>query len=112
MSPLVELLGEIRKRPAMYLGSEDVVKLAAFLRGFQHALHQYEIARQDTFLRDFRDWVAKRFAVSISRSWEGIIAFQAVDDREAMELFWKLLDEYLLETTTHSTEEKSVELPL
>src|SRR5437660_12799947 len=97
MSPIVELLQKMRIRPAMYLGSESVIKLAAFLRGYSYALDKHGARDASRFLQEFRDWVAQRFSVTISQSWENIISFQSVNESEAMQLFWKLLDAYLAE---------------
>src|SRR5271156_1113477 len=95
MSPLIELLNEIRHRPAMYIGTVSVAKLATYLRGYDHATRQYGIAKNDRFLRVFQDWVRSRYKVKISRSWEDIIRFHSVDDDEAMKCFWELFDEFL-----------------
>jgi hypothetical protein len=97
MSPIVEQLQEMRGRVAIYIGRDSIHKLAAFLRGYEHAVIKFGIAPRDEFLSGFRDWVAKRFSIGISQSWENILSFHSVDDREAMELFWKSFDEYLSE---------------
>jgi hypothetical protein len=97
MSPIVEQLQEMRPRVAMYVGSNSLPKLAAFLRGYEHAVVKLGIAPHDTFLSGFQDWIIRRFSVSISKSWEDIISFHSADDREAMERFWDSLDEYLAE---------------
>jgi hypothetical protein len=102
MSPIAELLMQMRPRPALYIGGESVVKLAAFLRGYSYALDQHCSMNTHEFLAGFRDWVANRFSVTISQSWENIIQFHSVDDKEAMQLFWKLLDEYLAQHKTES----------
>jgi hypothetical protein len=95
MSPIVELLREMRSRPALYIGSDSIIKLASFLRGYSYALDKHFPTKKCRFLESFREWVARRFSVTISQSWENIILFQSVDEKEAMRLFWGLLDEYL-----------------
>lgn len=79
----------------MYLGSESVVKLADFLRGYSYALDTHCSTSTHQFLGAFQEWVARRFSVQISQSWENIIRFHSVDEKEAMRLFWELLDEYM-----------------
>ena len=97
MSPIVEQLQQMRPRITMYVGSNSLTKLAAFLRGFECAVAKFGSAADDPFLRGFQDWIAKRFAVSISKAWEDIISFHSSGDSEAMEWFWELFDEYLAE---------------
>jgi hypothetical protein len=97
MSPIIEQLQEMRPRIAMYVGSNSLPKLAAFLRGYEHAVVKFGIAPHENFLTGFQDWISRRFSVSISKSWEEIISFYSANDREAMERFWESLDEYLTE---------------
>lgn len=97
MSPIVEQLQEMRPRIAMYVGCGSLSLLAAFLRGYEHAVSKFGGPTHDTFLLGFQDWVTRRFSVLISKSWEDIITFHSVNDKEAMERFWELFDQYLLE---------------
>ncbi len=101
MSAVIELLKEIRnRRPSMYIGKPSVILLAAFLGGYDYALYRHCAIKRDDFFGAFQEWVANRYSVRISQSWENIIQFQCVDEREAMELFWKLLDEFIAERPT------------
>jgi hypothetical protein len=100
MSPIVDLLRKMRSRPALYIGGDSLVKLAAFLRGYSYALDQHSSMKTHQFLDRFREWVANRFSVTISQSWENIIQFQSADEKEAMQMFWRLLDEYLAQQET------------
>lgn len=102
MSLIVKQLQEMRSRVPMYIGSNSVVKLAAFLRGYEHAVKKFDIAPNERFLEAFRDWVTKRFGVSISKSWEDIVSFYTVDEKEAMSRFWKLFDEYVAENPSET----------
>ena len=97
MSQIHNLLNEIRGRVPMYVGSNSLAKLATFLRGFKFALDKYGLAASDDFLSRFQDWIQQRFAITLSKSWEKIILFHSVDDNEAIETFWTLIDEYLRE---------------
>jgi DNA gyrase/topoisomerase IV subunit B len=95
MSTFIELLNEIRKRPVLYIGSYSLIKLAAFLRGYSHAVDTHCDLKTSEFLRGFGEWIANKFSVTISQSWENIIQFQCADEKDAMNLFWRLMDEYL-----------------
>jgi hypothetical protein len=94
MNSVVDLLQEMRGRIPMYVGSNSIVKLAAFLGGFQYALEKQGLGLNDTFLSDFQEMVQDRYGVKISKAWEDIIQFQSSDENEAMETFWRLFDEY------------------
>lgn len=94
MTPIIQLLNEMRGRLPMYVGANSIAKLAMFLRGYSYALRQHGLDEGDAFLSEFQAMVATRFDVKITRSWENIILFQAVDDQEAVALFWELFDEY------------------
>jgi hypothetical protein len=78
----------------MSIGSNSVVKLASFLRGYQYALEKNGLGRDGDFLAAFREMTQGRYGVKISKAWEDIIRFQSSDDQEAMDLFWRLFDEY------------------
>jgi hypothetical protein len=96
MSPIIEQLQEMRKRGVvLYVGENSVTKLAAFLRGYEHAISKLRPNIDDNFLREFHSVVRERFAVSVSRSWEDIIAFHCASNDEAMKCFWELFDKYL-----------------
>jgi hypothetical protein len=84
----------MRGRLGMYIGTPSLTRLAAFLRGYEHALQAHGISGADEFLPDFRDWIHKRFGSS-QRSWEETIVLHSADEAEAMKRFWELLDEYL-----------------
>jgi hypothetical protein len=95
MSPILALLNEMRGRLGMYVGETSLKKLAAFLRGYDYALEKHT-GRLDPFLGAFRDWVHRRFQSS-ALSWENVLLRRSTDETQAVELFWRLLDEYLEE---------------
>src|SRR6266852_17677 len=84
----------MRGRLGMYIGTPSLTRLAAFLRGYEHALQTHGISAADAFLPDFRDWIHKRFGSS-QRSWEETIVLHSTHEADAMKRFWELLDEYL-----------------
>jgi len=94
MNPTTELLHEMRGRVPMYVGSNSIAKLAAFLRGYQYALERQGLGQEDKFLSDFQEMVQDRYGVKISKAWEDIVQFQSSDDDESMAMFWRLYDEF------------------
>ena len=78
----------------MYIGTNSIAKLAAFLRGYQYALEQHSLGQDDNFLAALQEMAQSRFGVKISKAWEEILLFHSSDDNEAMDFFWRLYDDY------------------
>lgn len=97
MSPMLSVLNEMRGRLGMFLGTTSLTKLAAFLRGYEHALDKYHVCPRDPLLAEFRDWVQRRFHTE-KHSWEDLILMQSANETEAVETFWELFDQFQRET--------------
>lgn len=109
MSPMLSLLKEMRGRLGMYLGVSSLVRLAAFLRGYDLALHNFDSGTPDNFLPVFRDWIHQRFQSS-QRSWEETILLHSADEADALKRFWQLLDEFVQESQRGAINSKSFEV--
>src|SRR4051794_23977042 len=96
MSHMLSLLREMRQRPGMYIGKPSIIRLAAYLRGYDLAAERLGGQQPDAFLTEFRDWVQRRFG-STRQSWEETILQHSADDASAQERLWQLLDEFLAE---------------
>jgi hypothetical protein len=94
MSQVLSLLKEMRGRLGMYLGVPSLVRLAAFLRGYDLAVEKVGRGAADVFLPAFRDWIHLRFQSS-QRSWEETILLHSANEADALKRFWELLDEFL-----------------
>ena len=70
------------------------------MEGYAHALTRFKIA-DNRFSQEFSEWVARRLNVKIAKSWANIIQFHTASDREAMDLFWRLLDKFEATKTEH-----------
>lgn len=93
MSAIYDALMKIRHRPlAMYLGRVSILKFADFLRGYHHAIWDLT-ETDDTFLAEFRDWIQAKYNTNIA--WEKVLLQQSTDEEQAVELFWKLLDQFV-----------------
>lgn len=104
MQRLLEVLQLIRHRPAMYIGHRSIWGLGAFLSGYAFAQSQIEDQESDMFLRDFQRWIYKRFEVTGTQGWERIICFYSEDERDALDVFWSLLDEYMCQIAQPDTD--------
>lgn len=96
MNGVLSLLTEMRGRLGMYVGSSSIVRLAAFLRGYELAMQRYGSGIVDPFLPAFRDWIHQRFQSS-QHSWEDTILLHSADEADAVRRFWELLDEFVKE---------------
>jgi hypothetical protein len=93
---LYDLIGNIRKRPAMYLGQPSVTHLGVFLSGYNFARRQLGIPQteQEQQFSEFQGWVQQRFKVSSGQSWDKILLFFAQDEAIALKQFFTLFDEF------------------
>jgi hypothetical protein len=93
---LYDLIGNIKKRPAMYLGQPSVTHLDVFLSGYSFARRQLGIPQteQEQQFAEFQGWIQQRFQVKSSQSWDKILLFFAQDEASALEQFFTLLDEF------------------
>ena len=95
MSPVLDLLQRIRGRLGMYIGKQSLIRLAAFLHGYEFRLIETK-DQGDPFLANFRDWIYQRYQTT-AMSWEDAIVSHSPNDEAAVGHFWKLLDEFLIQ---------------
>lgn len=96
MLDLYDLIRNIQKRPAMYLGQPSISHLRTFLAGYffaRYQLGQTETEQEKQF-SDFQAWVQQQFKVTSSQSWDKIILFFSQDEQKALESFFELFDEF------------------
>ncbi len=94
MSHTLALLNEMRGRLPMYIGFPSVTRLAAYLRGYDHAVGRQGLGKADPFLIEFRDWIHTRYQTA-AESWEDTIRNRSADEAEALKKFWELFDEFI-----------------
>ncbi len=94
------LLGNLRKRPGMYLGKNHISLLSTFMTGYMISLQEngYDIST-DPFFGDnesgFFVWFKKKRGYSLSSNWYFTILEECNGSEEnALELFFTLLEEY------------------
>jgi hypothetical protein len=75
MLDLYDLIQNIEKRPAMYLGQADLT----------HLEQQFS---------EFQAWIEQRFNVSYSQPWEKIIRFFSPDESISFQQFFILFNEF------------------
>ncbi|MEO1432543.1 MAG: hypothetical protein AAFV71_26420 [Cyanobacteria bacterium J06633_8] len=97
MSGLYEVLQKIKSRPGMYIGKPSVTHLFHFLVGYEFARGELDIEPtewEDDFHENFQPWLQKRYHVSTSNSWANIIMLYCGSEKEGLDSFYELLDEF------------------
>ncbi len=118
MLELYDLIRNIQKRPAMYLGQTSISHLRTFLAGYFLARYQLEEAetQQEKHFANFQTWIQEKFKITSSQSWDKIILFFSQDEHKALEQFFELFGEFskndnngttpVVAQTVHSTTKK------
>jgi hypothetical protein len=90
------LLDSIRERPGMYIGRKSLRDFYAWLGGYRFARMQAGLARstdEDEF-EGFDAFVCEKYRWHDVGGWAAKIAYFHRDDAEALDEFFKLLDEF------------------
>ncbi len=95
MNSVKRLIFRIKTRPELYIGSRSLSLLQAYLYGW---LNRDEASVVDgNLIGEFQGWIAEKYRISSTQSWAQIILFYSVDERDALEKFFRLFDEFLKE---------------
>ncbi|MGG6266588.1 hypothetical protein ACQ4M3_24775 [Leptolyngbya sp. AN03gr2] len=97
MAGLFGLLNKIRVKPGMYIGGASVTDLFMFIGGYKTAQHEFGVPTTEAekhFYREFQPWLQRRLGMTTSRSWAKMLEFRSVNQQEAFESFFRLLDEF------------------
>ena len=111
MTQFNALLQKIRQRPALYLGQNSIHCLQSFLDGYYFARRELEIplTEQEVDFQSFLQWIRRKFNVETGQPWSSIVLFHAADERNAVERFFSLWDEFqrLQQSSIHSDDAKA-----
>lgn len=97
MSSLFTLLEKIKAKPGLYLGKAAIADLRAFILGYRHARSELKVSIMEAeadFYKNFQPWLQIRLNVRTSNSWDKIILFTVMDEKQAFDYFFQLLDEF------------------
>ncbi len=96
MIDLYDLIRNIQKRPAMYLGQPSITNFQSFLAGYLFARHQLgkPDTEQEKHFAKFEPWIQQKFKITSSQSWDKIILFFSQDEHQALERFFELFNEF------------------
>ena len=80
----------------MYIPEPSIKQLRAFLDGYLGGLGRLRhVLRDQGDLRRFNEWVARRLGFAEPTSgWCNMILSKSIDDADAFDRFFRLLDEF------------------
>jgi hypothetical protein len=92
-----DLLQRMKQRPGMYLGKCSITRLRAFLDGYETDRAELGFAHteQQQQLDGFQEWIQERYQITSTHGWDSIILFFSVDEKDALDKFFKVLEEFL-----------------
>ena len=100
---IFDMLDYIKKRPGMYLGSLNINALSTYIAGYDHALRDFGIYENmtKTVLFPLNFWFMNEFSKIKTNSSSSTLGWAALilekcggDQKLALELFYKYLDEF------------------
>jgi len=97
MNSLFPLLKKIQTKPGLYIGKASITELRMFIVGYRFARSEVKLPTTETesdFYKNFQPWLQMRLNVRTSNSWDKIILFSVINDQQAFEYFFQLLDEF------------------
>lgn len=97
---VLELIKLLEPRPVMYISRHNLSSLRAFIDGW-YFRNQIDDVGMD-ILNDFQIWLQERNQLDNYRRWDTIIIYLCQDDNKALDYFFKLFNEFLLEKEINS----------
>lgn len=91
---LIELIQAIIKRPQMY-SVENIDDLSLVCLGFSYGTLASNPDSVGDFLLGFQKFVAKKLKGEGEHSWANLIRFYSGSNKQSLEVFNKLFNEYL-----------------
>ena len=90
------LLQRIKDKPETYLGKPSITRLRMFLDGYGMARCDLGLPRrsQQKEFSGFQEWIQTRFNITSTHGWDDIILFYSVDERDALDNFFKLFEQF------------------
>lgn len=93
------LLSSLKRRPGMYLGKTALTNFAIWTFGYEEALKITGLYSERVILPDgFQDYAAMKYLgyTKTPMGWSSLILEKEPDEKKAFDVFWELLDEYLV----------------
>ena len=113
MSSLFPLLNKIRTKPGLYIGRASITELRMFIVGYRFARSELKIVTTETetdFYKNFQPWLQLRLNVRTSNSWDKILLFSVINDQQAFDYFFELLEEFQQRDRDHDVDPMQFDL--
>jgi hypothetical protein len=93
---LYEMLEKIKQNPGIFLGKYSITRLRAFLDGYMSSREDLGLppTQQEIEFNQFPDWIQTRFKITSSHGWDSIILFYSADEREGLNNFFELFEQF------------------
>ncbi|MCL1474659.1 hypothetical protein [Argonema antarcticum] len=97
MISFYDLLQKIKQRPSLYLGNRSINHLQVFLDGYTFARRQLGVplTEEEREFENFQEWIEQRFNQPSTQSWARIILFYSEDERDALDSFFELFEDFI-----------------
>lgn len=96
MNAMYQLLMNIRKKPAIYLGKPSLQRLRHFISGYYLCLDRHGLLDEYKYFQGFQNFVQDKYKITLTQHWTNILEFYDGDGEKAFERFFELLEEYLI----------------
>ncbi|HEY9621935.1 MAG TPA: hypothetical protein V6C78_16380 [Crinalium sp.] len=96
MLDLYDMFEKIKSKPAIYLGRLSIFQLEAFYFGYSFTRHELGLPQteQELEFAKFQEWLQNRFEIKTTQSWASFILFLSRDEKDALDRFFELLDQF------------------
>jgi hypothetical protein len=93
---LYEMLEQIKQRPGIFLGQCSITRLRSFLDGYIGCRADLGLpeTQQELEFNQFQEWIQTRFKITSSHGWDSIILFYSADEKEALNNFFELFEQF------------------
>ena len=95
MNGLKDLIAKMRSKPGMFFSNFSIYCVKAYIDGYVFNKDEGVL-----LMHNFQNFVVGRFKLSPVLSWDKIIRVYCNSDRDAMEKFFVLFDEFLEQEET------------
>jgi hypothetical protein len=92
---VTDLVALIRPRPGMYLGKNNIFCLKAFIDGW-YFRDESENTKIE-LLTEFNFWLQEKYSIHDSRNWDELLFLIFKDEKEALDNFFVLFGDFLVE---------------
>ncbi|OYD99969.1 hypothetical protein [Nostoc sp. 'Peltigera membranacea cyanobiont' 232] len=99
MEDLYDILQTIKNEPYR-LGRRSIFNLEAFFLGYNHAMRNTQSPTYKKYRQEFSEliqWIRNKYDAGKSCAWSSVILFYSEDEKDALDNFFKLVDEFLNE---------------